>query len=288
MWNEDPHNTPVETGIHLASSLPSSAKVGDAHRTWPWNSSSGWTDTQQNRAGVRPRTCTQMFRAAVFTTAPKGKQLKCPSAVEGINRHPRTDGKDRQGGTNHSHPTAGTAPRWGRCLQKSLPLAPLEKSLLARKLPYGVGCQGGIQPGEGAPGRPGVPAAHCFLTEVVAPGFSTVTTHCPQMCVVWSAGGLSVLCWSKSSLGFFRNMQETRTNFWANPMAYTCVFPGGASGEEPACQGRRCRDASSVCGPGGFPGGGTGNPLQCSGWRIPRTEEPGGLQPMGPQRVGHD
>ena len=23
-------------------------------------------------------------------------------------------------------------------------------------------------------------------------------------------------------------------------------------------------------------------------WRIPETEEPGGLQPMGSQRVGHD
>ena len=23
-------------------------------------------------------------------------------------------------------------------------------------------------------------------------------------------------------------------------------------------------------------------------WRIPWTEEPGGLEPMGPQRVGHD
>ena len=23
-------------------------------------------------------------------------------------------------------------------------------------------------------------------------------------------------------------------------------------------------------------------------WRIPWTEEPGGLQPMGPQRVGHN
>ena len=23
-------------------------------------------------------------------------------------------------------------------------------------------------------------------------------------------------------------------------------------------------------------------------WRIPRTEEPGGLQPMGSQRVGHN
>ena len=38
------------------------------------------------------------------------------------------------------------------------------------------------------------------------------------------------------------------------------------------------------------------NPLEketatCSiipAWKIPRTEEPGGLQPMGLQRVGHD
>ena len=90
MWNEDPHSTPVETGIHLANSLPSSAKGEDRHPTWPWNSSSRRTDTQQNRAGVCPRMHTLMFRAAVLTTAPKGKQPKCPSAVEWRNRHPRT------------------------------------------------------------------------------------------------------------------------------------------------------------------------------------------------------
>ena len=33
---------------------------------------------------------------------------------------------------------------------------------------------------------------------------------------------------------------------------------------------------------------GNGNPLQCSCWRTPWTEEPGGLQPMGWLRVGHD
>ena len=32
---------------------------------------------------------------------------------------------------------------------------------------------------------------------------------------------------------------------------------------------------------------GYGNPLQYS-WRIPWTEEPGGLQSIGLQRVGHD
>ena len=36
------------------------------------------------------------------------------------------------------------------------------------------------------------------------------------------------------------------------------------------------------------PGEGNGNPLQYSSWRIPWTEEPGELQSIGSQRVGHD
>ena len=39
---------------------------------------------------------------------------------------------------------------------------------------------------------------------------------------------------------------------------------------------------------GRFPGGGHGNPLQHSCCRTPWTEEPGRLQSMGSQRVGHD
>ena len=35
-------------------------------------------------------------------------------------------------------------------------------------------------------------------------------------------------------------------------------------------------------------GEGNGNPLQCSCWRIPETEGPGGLPSMGSHRVGHD
>ena len=38
---------------------------------------------------------------------------------------------------------------------------------------------------------------------------------------------------------------------------------------------------------GRSPRGGHGNPLQYSCLRIPWTEEPGGLQSMGSQRVGH-
>ena len=36
------------------------------------------------------------------------------------------------------------------------------------------------------------------------------------------------------------------------------------------------------------PGEGNGNPLQYFAWEIPWTEEPGRLQFMGLQRVGHD
>ena len=47
-------------------------------------------------------------------------------------------------------------------------------------------------------------------------------------------------------------------------------------------------DLGSIPGSGRFPGEGKGYPLQYSCWRIPWTEEPGGLQSMGSQRVGHD
>ena len=44
----------------------------------------------------------------------------------------------------------------------------------------------------------------------------------------------------------------------------------------------------SVSGSGRFPGGGHGNPSSILAWKIPWTEEPGGLQFMGSQRVGHN
>ena len=43
-----------------------------------------------------------------------------------------------------------------------------------------------------------------------------------------------------------------------------------------------------IPGLGRSPGGGHGNPPSTLAWRIPWTEEPGGLQSMGSQRVGHD
>ena len=47
------------------------------------------------------------------------------------------------------------------------------------------------------------------------------------------------------------------------------------------------RDVSSIPGSGRHPGVGNGNPLQYLAWKTPRTEEPGRLQSMGSQRVGH-
>ena len=47
-------------------------------------------------------------------------------------------------------------------------------------------------------------------------------------------------------------------------------------------------DAGLIPGSGTSPGGGNGNPLQYSYLEMPRTEEPGGRQFIGLQRVGHD
>ena len=48
------------------------------------------------------------------------------------------------------------------------------------------------------------------------------------------------------------------------------------------------RDVGSISGSGRFSAEGNGYPLQYSAWRIPWTEEPGGLQSMGLHRVGYD
>ena len=47
-------------------------------------------------------------------------------------------------------------------------------------------------------------------------------------------------------------------------------------------------DVSSIPESGRPPGEGNDNLLHIFAWRIPRTEEPGRLQSVGSQRVGHD
>ena len=68
---------------------------------------------------------------------------------------------------------------------------------------------------------------------------------------------------------------------------YTCVkgLPRWLSGKESACNAGAAGDMGLVPGSGRSPGEGRGNPLEHSCWRIPWTEEPGGLQSIGLQRV---
>ena len=72
------------------------------------------------------------------------------------------------------------------------------------------------------------------------------------------------------------------------PWRHRWGLTGGTSGKEPACHCRRPKKHGLIPGWGRFLGGGHAHPLRYSCWRIPWTEELGGLQSMGPQRVGHD
>ena len=55
-------------------------------------------------------------------------------------------------------------------------------------------------------------------------------------------------------------------------------FVGGSVGKEFTCN---AGDVGSIPGSGRCPGGGHGNPSSILAWRIPWTEEPGRLQPIG-------
>ena len=55
-------------------------------------------------------------------------------------------------------------------------------------------------------------------------------------------------------------------------------FPGGSDGKESACN---AGDQGSIPGLGRSPEGGHANPSSILAWRIPWTEEPGGLLYMG-------
>ena len=66
------------------------------------------------------------------------------------------------------------------------------------------------------------------------------------------------------------------------------TYPGGASDKEPPANAGDIRDAGLIPGSGRSPGGKHGNPLQYSCLENPKEEEPGGLQSIGSQRVGHN
>ena len=57
--------------------------------------------------------------------------------------------------------------------------------------------------------------------------------------------------------------------------------------KNPPANAQDARDKGSVPGLGRPPGGGKGSPLYILAWRIPWTEELGGLWSKALQRVGH-
>ena len=66
-----------------------------------------------------------------------------------------------------------------------------------------------------------------------------------------------------------------------------CPF-GGTSDKEPACQRRRCKRRGFDLCQEDLLEEGMAIDSSILAWRIPWTEEPGGLQSMGSQRVRHD
>ena len=69
----------------------------------------------------------------------------------------------------------------------------------------------------------------------------------------------------------------------------TLGFSGGTSGKELSCQCRRCKKTwVQSLGWEDPPEEGMTTHSSTLAWRIPWTEEPGGLQSMGLQRVRHD
>ena len=62
-------------------------------------------------------------------------------------------------------------------------------------------------------------------------------------------------------------------------------FPGSTSGKEPRTKAGDVTDMDLIPGLGRSPGGGMATHSTTLAWRIPGTEEPGGLQPIGSQRV---
>ena len=62
-------------------------------------------------------------------------------------------------------------------------------------------------------------------------------------------------------------------------------FPCGSDGKESACN---AGDLGLIPGSGRSPGEGNGSHSSILAWKIPWTEEPGGLQSMGLQKVVHD
>ena len=94
---------------------------------------------------------------------------------------------------------------------------------------------------------------------------------------------INVFTKQEASLSF--SVQSFFGFFWVSLCRHYVDFPGGSDGKASAYN---AGDLGLIPGLGRFSGEGNGNPLQYSCLENPWTEEPGGLQSMWLQGVGHD
>ena len=85
------------------------------------------------------------------------------------------------------------------------------------------------------------------------------------------------------------NLQNSAMAIGLEKVSFIIRIPGGAGGKEPACQCWRCKSGCFDPWVGKDPlQEGMATHSSILAWRIPWTEEHGGSQFIGSQRVGHD
>ena len=110
--------------------------------------------------------------------------------------------------------------------------------------------------------------------------------NCLCLTRVWKKRIQATRSWDKGQLG--RQDLEPKRKKWQFKIQIHQAFPGGSDGKESVCY---VADRSLM-----IPGSSLEGPLEKGmathssilAWRIPWTEEPGRLQSMRSQRVGHD
>ena len=93
----------------------------------------------------------------------------------------------------------------------------------------------------------------------------------------WKNGGTSSWLWRD---WLCTNLDKSAESFWTCQVALVVKNPPASAGDI-----KRCGFVPWV---GRSSGVGNGHPVQYFAWKIPWTEEPGGLQCKGSQRVRHN
>ena len=108
----------------------------------------------------------------------------------------------------------------------------------------------------------------------------------PFLVVVFEVGGGSCFFFNYSIINLQYCITFTCTAKWLG-YTYICIygFPGGSVGKESACN---TGDLGSIPGSGRSLKKEMATHSSILACRIPWTEEPGGLQSIGSQRVGHN